>query len=483
MVVLITALLSNCPGPLDDARTFPLGRSTAFAASPTGLVLREDAGAVGPEAPPALSATYESRVFDLGVPSALRGVRLVTPFPAGRPLPANGVRETSGSGAADMTGNTLLLPLEESVTFTVADQSGVGAVGTFDGGITFGVPGVARGGASFDGGCLVFADAPALNPTSTLTLAAWVRPRGLDGVEPHGLFSKRADYLVQSQFTFFIWQGDRLWVDLDTEDDRFGGTRALQNDRWAHVALVYDGRLDAGVRARVFVDGTLDVVAPETSSSLAPQPVPLVVGCLPNPAGGLNQSFEGDLDEVAMWSRALSDGEVSDLYARGAARHRVEARRCATPDCAGAGAFTPAAPEGQVTLPAARYVQYRVEGAAPSSALPWASVSEVRLELSCVSDGGAPPDAGGSDGGAAADAGATGDAGVGDDAGTADGGTLADAGTPSERDAGVDGGLGPGGGATSPGSYLVGCSSVASPLPALLVLLGAALTRMRRRPR
>lgn len=47
-----------------------------------------------------------------------------------------------------------------------------------------------------------------------------------------------------------------------------------------------------------------------------------------------NHFFNGDVDEYAIWSRALSDAEVLQLYRRGANRLQFQYRSCTSPTCA-----------------------------------------------------------------------------------------------------------------------------------------------------
>jgi hypothetical protein len=63
----------------------------------------------------------------------------------------------------------------------------------------------------------------------------------------------------------------------------------------------------------VYVNGSLDVTMKETSAALTSYPSTLHVGCMP--AATTPQNFIGQLDEVAIWNRALSDAEIAQWYA------------------------------------------------------------------------------------------------------------------------------------------------------------------------
>jgi MSHA biogenesis protein MshQ len=165
-------------------------------------------------------------------------------------------------------------------------------------------------------GCVQLPDTPALHATTGLTLSAWIYPRSLDGVTPYGVIAKRTDFTIDdAEYTMFVWTDNTVWVDLDTRNDRARGAKQLVNGRWQQVSMVYDGTQPTPQRVRIYVDGALDAVLPETSASLKPYPSPLSVGCLPElPASGPQIALEGLIDDVRIWTRALASQEITDWY-------------------------------------------------------------------------------------------------------------------------------------------------------------------------
>ncbi len=85
--------------------------------------------------------------------------------------------------------------------------------------------------------------------------------------------------------------------------------RSLFMDRWAHVAVSFDSS-----RLRLYVDGA------EVASHELPVPGPasetggFVIG---GHRAGTGRNFDGLLDEITLWSRALSAEEISDLHHSG----------------------------------------------------------------------------------------------------------------------------------------------------------------------
>jgi hypothetical protein len=175
----------------------------------------------------------------------------------------------------------------------------------------------------FSGGmaCVQVANASALQPTTALTMSAWVFPSA-QAPGSFGVVSRRSDFGVDASYSFFIWTNDngagmtnQLYVDLDTENDRVPDPTTSLLNQWRQLTVVYDGALPAAGRVAFYVDGVRSFTASETSATIAPPTgaPPLSIGCLPlaEPA----QGFIGRIDEVVLWSRALAAEEVAMWHA------------------------------------------------------------------------------------------------------------------------------------------------------------------------
>ena len=226
---------------------------------------------------------------------------------------------TGGTGGSIFDGLALLLHMDEPTwadAGAVLDASGQGNHGTASGSALPTVGGKIGGAGLFDGnGWIVVPDSPTLHAGQELTCAAWVQPTGLtDGTPSPGILSKRQAYAVNVAFTLFLWTDNQAFVDV--EADRFHSDGVFANDQWYHVAFVYDGHEAAPLRTRIYVDGVLDSVHASASSSLAPNTEDIQVGGLP----GGGEPFVGKLDEVAIWTRALSAAEIASVYEAGLPR-------------------------------------------------------------------------------------------------------------------------------------------------------------------
>jgi len=85
------------------------------------------------------------------------------------------------------------------------------------------------------------------------------------------------------------------------------GNTTVNDNSWKHVVVSFSGQI-----ASIYVNGSLDA----TSSALG-SPVSYTgrrsIGA--DRSGGKN--FDGQIDEVAIWSRAITSGEVTTLYNSG----------------------------------------------------------------------------------------------------------------------------------------------------------------------
>ncbi len=162
----------------------------------------------------------------------------------------------------------------------------------------------------FDGGddMVVVENSPALNPTNELTITAWVRwdspPE--NGNEWATIINKNGDsqYRIQHnrineyfEFAIRTSSGNR-WII---------STTSPQEDVWYHVAGTYDGE-----DLKIYVNGVMEN-STNWSGSINTSNAPLVFG---NRIWG-DRGFDGIIDEIGLWGRALTDAEIEELYLEG----------------------------------------------------------------------------------------------------------------------------------------------------------------------
>lgn len=183
------------------------------------------------------------------------------------------------------------------------------ASGSVDCSLPF-VPGRIGLGAAFDGKRFIDAgDVAKFNYQDAFSLAAWIHPTA-----PNGAIVSRIEDLPQGHgYGLYLKDGKiRLhitmrWTDLGM---RLETASPLELNRWHHVSMSYDGKRKAkGVQ--IYVNGEpqkINVLFDELMWPIDPKD-PLRIGA----GEGPENRFQGIIDEVRVYARALSPEEASAL--------------------------------------------------------------------------------------------------------------------------------------------------------------------------
>ncbi|MFP9060506.1 malectin domain-containing carbohydrate-binding protein [Natrialbaceae archaeon A-chndr2] len=200
-------------------------------------------------------------------------------------------------------------PLDESAgSQTAVDGSGNGNDASVVGTIEQGQDGILSStsyGFGESDSYLEVADDETLDVDDELTISVWIHPENLGGAQ--GIVSKRNSWNDEQAFSLFAYNEDRLYVDIDGTSNRFASNTVLEEDRWYHVVVVYDG---AAEETRLYVDGQLDTTS-QAVSSIPAYNSSLTIGELDTNRGA---EFNGRIDEVRLYDRALSTAEVGSLF-------------------------------------------------------------------------------------------------------------------------------------------------------------------------
>ena len=184
------------------------------------------------------------------------------------------------------------------------------------------VTGQSVGALDFDGDSHVLvADDEALDTPDGLTLSAWIKPASF-GEQSYGRVVSKQQYTGSYGPGFSLYLGDKptgspassesLCANINTTWSGCAADEVITLDVWQHVAVVLEPDVDAGAlphRITFYVDGVS--VGSELIDALpGVNETALTIG----DREGFQRGFDGLIDEVRVYGRALSEDEV-DLLA------------------------------------------------------------------------------------------------------------------------------------------------------------------------
>jgi hypothetical protein len=225
------------------------------------------------------------------------------------PSPPGCTPRTSSYSAAVLgtTGISAYWRLGEASGTTACASKGPN--GTYVGGVTLGAAGAPAGdpdtSISLDGssGRVEVPNAAALNPTTGLTLEAWVKPNAIALNSHQTILRKDGEYyfkVYEDKLQFWLWTSATTKTDPTSDHLMTAGT-------WQHVVVTYDGSTVRFYRNGVAI-GTVAVSVPLRTNA---NPLHLGASLV---SGNETNFLAGGLDEVAIYDRALSAADVAAHY-------------------------------------------------------------------------------------------------------------------------------------------------------------------------
>jgi hypothetical protein len=210
-----------------------------------------------------------------------------------------------GAGAASLTnGQVAYWKFDENTGTTVNDASGNGYTGTFNG--TTGsqwTTGEINYGLSFNGSNnYVSASWNNLTGNAARTISAWFKTNNTNSANWVSWGTSSTNYLSQ----IGIYSGGIGY--LGYNNDLTVSAAPYADNNWHHLVVTFDG-----ANMVLYIDGTSKNTGAKT---LATGTSGINIGRAIN---GTNY-YTGNLDEVGIWNRALSQGEITALYNRGSGR-------------------------------------------------------------------------------------------------------------------------------------------------------------------
>jgi hypothetical protein len=165
-----------------------------------------------------------------------------------------------------------------------------------------------RGALEFDGKSdhAVCGNAEVLRLAGPLTISLWIHPEEVNG----------NGYLVSKHGWNIYLGGDfvprfETRSAADKEWDTLQATVALKKSEWAFVVAVFDTERK---KLAIYVDGQLSAERERTDGGIGSvQGYPLELG---HYCASKTQQFQGRLDEVRLYKRALSAKEIQDEFTK-----------------------------------------------------------------------------------------------------------------------------------------------------------------------
>jgi hypothetical protein len=198
------------------------------------------------------------------------------------------------------TGLVAAYSFKEGAGTTVADSSGNGNTGTISG-ATWTTQGKFGSALAFNGSSsmVVINGSPSLNVSTAMTLEAWIYPT----VNQSGWRT----ILQREVDAYFLNASNSSGARRPAGGGTFNGVTSFVSgptasplNTWTHVALTYDG-----TQLRLYVNG-VQVATRATSGTIQTNSSPLRIG------GNVpyGEFFNGRIDEVRIYNRALSQAEL-----------------------------------------------------------------------------------------------------------------------------------------------------------------------------
>ena len=151
---------------------------------------------------------------------------------------------------------------------------------------------------------------PLLNAGGTVSIAAWVRARNVDGyhnVLAHG-WRNNPNYEVGLR----IYAGNYEFTYWDTIDHRASAPIPPSDiGSWVHLCGVFDGGAYYVYRNGALAASTADATTPPANID-----TPWAIGGRAPQPDNLGRVMDGDIDDLRLYGRALGAGEVDALYRR-----------------------------------------------------------------------------------------------------------------------------------------------------------------------
>ncbi|MHA1690092.1 MAG: LamG domain-containing protein, partial [Candidatus Heimdallarchaeaceae archaeon] len=147
--------------------------------------------------------------------------------------------------------------------------------------------------------------------TNSFSISAWFKTSG-EG--PTYIITKNTeDYISTPGFNIRMNSSETLTFTVTDGTNHASpwGTIAANDEQWHHVVGVYDGE---NKKAYLYLDGALDTTYTNANLGSTSNTGNLYIGRNPE---SVSQVWNGQICNVKIWNRALSEEEIKLLYEKG----------------------------------------------------------------------------------------------------------------------------------------------------------------------
>lgn len=158
-------------------------------------------------------------------------------------------------------------------------------------------------------------DSSTLHFTNAMSAEAWINLHSVNtGFSANEIVSKFGPFSAnQNSWTMSVDSSRHPYFTVVSTNYTGGGTatstNAISLDQWVHIAGTYDGSV-----VKIYVNGQLSGATAYTEG-IFHGTYPMSIGCTLDSFP--NSLFHGQIDEVSLYNRALTDCEVESIYVVG----------------------------------------------------------------------------------------------------------------------------------------------------------------------
>ena len=201
---------------------------------------------------------------------------------------------------------------------TVQDLSGNGNTGTLASAVVWST-GQFGAAAEFNGDentRITMPDSPAYSGLSQITVSFWMYPHSLETADDTKMVVGKANWNDNREWRVrieqngnFIWQISNDGNDPGTNECSVDASNYLTIGKWSHIVGTYDG-----TTLWLYIDGVqVDTNAGDGGACYDGSAV-LAIGAASDLGGTAPDAYDGLVDDVMIYNRALSASEIQPLY-------------------------------------------------------------------------------------------------------------------------------------------------------------------------